>query len=274
MAFITILIALVIERFFDWSHIRRWRWFEKNLAWLGKRFSAWPLYMLFALAILPAVLLVALANHLLMGLLYGVLKLVFDLLVLMYCLGPVNFWAEAYTCIGAMQGDDPQAAIERAKTAFGVTVFDNPQVFHRAFTNALFTEANRRVFAVIFWFLLLGPAGALLYRLVDLCRVFGVRLARLAVNLQAVLDWLPVRLFTFFFALGGHFTKVIKHWKHDVLTAPKMNGTLLSECGVAALDILELERIPENGSAEKETIGLLDRVFVITLVILAVVVLV
>jgi AmpE protein len=274
MAFITILIALVIERFFDWSHLRRWRWFDKNLAWLGKRLSAWPLYLVFAIAILPAVLIVALTNHLLAGLLYGALKLVFGVLVLIYCLGPENFWAEAYACIGAMRSADLQAAMARAKKSFGVMVFDNPQVFHRAFTNALFTEANRRVFAVVFWFLLLGPAGALLYRLVDLCRVSGVTLARPAVSLLALLDWLPVRVFTFLFALGGHFTKVIKHWKHDVLTAPKMNGILLSECGVAALDVLELERIPEDGSAEKETISLLDRVFVIALVVLAVVVLV
>jgi AmpE protein len=274
MAFIITFIALLIERFFDWSHLRRWRWFEKCLAWLGKRFGAWPAYLIFAIAILPPVLIVGTVNHCLAGHLYGVLKLLFGVLVLMYCLGPVNFWAEAYTCISTLRADDMQSAMDRAKKSFGVTVFDNAQVFHRAFTNALFSEANRRVFAVLFWFIVLGPAGALLYRLVDLCRSSGLVLARLAVTVLAWLDWLPVRIFTLFFALGGHFTKVIQHWKHDVLTLPKMNSTLLSECGIAALDVFEAGRMPEDGSAEKETISLLDRVFVIALVFLAIVVLV
>jgi AmpE protein len=273
MAIIIIFIALVVERFFDWSHLRRWRWFEKSLAWLGKRSTAWPVYVVFALAVLPPVLIVAALNHFLAGHLYGVLKLIFGVLVLIYCLGPMNFWAEAYACIGAVKNGDEQLAMGRAKKSFGLTVFDNPQAFHRALTNALFSEANCRVFAVLFWFLLLGPAGALLYRLVDLCCVPGLTITRFSVNFQLLLDWLPVRIFTLFFALGGHFKNVIKHWKHDALTPPKLNSTLLSESGVAALDVLEAERIPEDGSAEKETIDLLDRVFVIGLVVLAIVVL-
>ena len=273
MAFIITFIALVIERFFDWHHLRRWRWFGKCLAVLSQRLSAWPSALVFCLAILPPVVLVALLNHALAGWLYGVWKLLFGVFILIYCLGPMNFWAEAYKCISTLQGDDLPVACERARQAFGVTVCDNPQAFHRAFTNALFSEANRRVFAVLFWFIVLGPAGALLYRLVDICRSSNLTVMRPAEQMLAWLDWLPVRIFTLFFALAGHFTKVIQHWRHDVLTAPKMNSIILSECGIAALDVLEADRIPEDGTAEKETISLLDRVFVIALVVLAILVL-
>ena len=273
MTFIITFIALVIERFFDWGHIRRWRWFERYLVTLTKKLSGWPAYLVLSIAVLPLVVIVALINYFLIGWVYGLLKFIFGILILMYSLAPVNFWAEAYACIGVLQSEDLPNAMTRAKNAFGVTVFDNAQVFHRAFTNALFCEANRRLFAVLIWFILLGPAGALLYRLIDLCHSVSTTVTRPAANVLSLLDWLPVRLFTLFFALAGHFTNVIKHWKHDVLTYPKMNSILLSECGVAALDILEAERIPEDGSAEKETIRLLDRVFVIALVVLAIVVL-
>jgi membrane protein required for beta-lactamase induction len=216
---------------------------------------------------------VAVLNHYIAGVLYGALKLVFGVAMLIYCLGPQNFWAQAYECLSMPAEADLTLVFDRARQAFGVVICDNPQAFHRAFTNALFVEANRRVFAVLFWFIVLGPAGALLYRLTDISRSSGFTLARPAGVLIAWLDWLPVRIFTLCFALGGHFTNVIKHWRHDVFTPPKMNNTLLSECGVASLDVLEAERIPEDGTAEKETIHLLDRVFVIALVVVAIVVL-
>jgi AmpE protein len=274
MKFIITLIALVIERFFDWSHIRRWRWFERFLLWLNKKLSSWPTYLVLGIAVLPAVLVVALLNCFLTNWVYGLLKLVFGILVLMYSLGPQNFWLDAYRCIAALQHDDQQVAMERVKKAFDVSVSDSLPAFHRAFVNALFCEANRRLFAVWFWFILLGPAGALLYRLIDLCRLHGLRISFVADQLQSCLDWLPVRLFALFFGLAGHFTKAIKQWKRDVLTKPARNSILLSECGVEAVDVLEAERMPVDGSAEKETIRLLDRVFVIALVVLAIVVLV
>ena len=273
MAFIITFIALLVERFFDWSHVRRWRWFGKCLQVINQRMGGWPTWLLLALAVVPPVLIVGVLNHYLAGVLYGVLKLLFGLFMLIYCLGPANFWAQAYQCLGVQASDDLTLAFDRARSAFGVVVCDSPQAFHRAFTNALFVEANRRVFAVLFWFIVAGPAGALLYRLLDVSRASGLTLARPAEMLLGWLDWFPVRLFTLCFALGGHFTKVIQHWRHDVLTWPKMNNILLSECGVASLDVLEAERIPEDGTAEKETLHLLDRVFVIALVVVAIVVL-
>jgi Membrane protein required for beta-lactamase induction len=137
----------------------------------------------------------------------------------------------------------------------------------------LFVEAYHRVFAILFWYMVLGPMGAVMYRVVDLCKTRGTYAVSEAAAFQTALDWLPVRVFTFVFALGGHFTNVIAKWKTQVLSKSDVNNVLLTECGIAALDVLEAERIPEDGTAEKETLALLDRVFVMTLVLLAFVVL-
>jgi AmpE protein len=273
MTFIITFIALVIERFFDCSHIRRFGGFLRFQKWLGLRLAKWPAYLVLTLTLVLPVLAVALINCFLTGILYGALKLIFGAIVLVYCLGPKNFWAQTYTCISALHADDPHPEFEVIKNAFGLMPTDNVEAFHRALTNALFIEANRRVFAVFFWFIVLGPAGAVLYRLVDLCRKEGVTTAAAATTVLQLLDWLPVRLLGLIFALGGHFTKVIKYWQHNVFTPPKMNDVVLAECGIAALDILELDKLPADGTAEKETIALLDRAFVIGLVILAIAVL-
>jgi membrane protein required for beta-lactamase induction len=282
MTFIITLISLVIERFFDWSHVRQWHWFMTYQRWLTMHFANWPAYVVLVVCLVPPLCVVGLINHLLSGWLFYLLKLLFGILVLVYCLGPQNFWAQVYQCLNELQSDESSTTIQRVQTVLGLTLPDAAQsgyapfsqAFHRAFTHALFIEANTRVFAVFFWFILLGPVGAVLYRAVSLCKTQGSVLAAPALQWQRVLDWLPARCFTFIFALGGHFTQVIQHWKQFIFSSPRTNESLITECGVAALDILEENRIPEDGSAEKETLALLDRVFVMGLVILAVIVLV
>ncbi|MDR3477941.1 MAG: regulatory signaling modulator protein AmpE [Gammaproteobacteria bacterium] len=274
MTFIITLVSLVIERFFDWSHIRQWRWFMRYQAWLGMRFSAWSSYLILGFSVLPLVFIVAAINFFLTGVLFGVFKLLFGILVVMYCMGPNNFWAQIYVCVTEMHKEDPRAAMEKIQEVFGVSLPTDAQAFHHAFTNAMFIEGNRRVFAVLFWFILLGPAGSVLYRLVDLCKAKGIAVTQAAEKADRLLDWLPVRAYTFFFALAGHFTQVIRHWRMGFFAAPVANDALITQSGVAALDVLEAERIPEDGTAEQETLSLLDRVFVIGLVVLAIVVLV
>jgi AmpE protein len=273
MAFIITLIALLIERFFDWGHIRQWRWYTRYQTKLTTRIGRWPAWLALGVCILPLVLGVAIVYYLLSSWLFGLLKLFFGIFVLVYCFGPANFWAQVYACIADLHKEDPQATMAKIQKLFGLTFAHEPQAFHRAFTSALFIEANRRIFAVLFWFLFLGPAGALLYRLVDLSRANGVIAVSAAAKLHLLLDWLPVRVFTFIFALGGHFTSVLQQWKRKAWSKPSENDALVTDCGIAALDVMEAERLPEDGSAEREALALLDRVFVMSLVLLAFVVL-
>ena len=269
MTFIITLIALIIERFFDWSHVRQWHWFTTYQAWLVTRVSRLHPYLALLVCVLPPLLVVGLLDLLLSDAFYLV-KLIFDTGILIYCLGPNNFWAQVYACIKVLHNEDPQVAMASAQKLFGITLDENPLTFHTLFTNAIFIEANRRVFAVFFWFVLLGPVGAMLYRLIDLCKLRSITAKFAATQMQGILDWLPVRMLAFFFALGGHFTAVIHHWKRGVWSAPVANDVFLTDCGIAALDILELQVLPIDGSAEKETLALLDRTFIILLVILAI----
>jgi AmpE protein len=274
MTFIITLIALLIERFFDWNQVRHWRWFLRYQSWLAQRCANWSPYVILGVSVGLPVLVVALINGALKGLLFGIFKLIFGAVIVVYCLGPRNFWGQFYTSIVVFNQESKDIEIEKIKTLFGVTVPADVQGAHRAFVSALFIEANRRIFAVLFWYLILGPAGALLYRLVDLSRSNAVRLAPSAEQTELLLNWLPVRLFSFLFALGGHFTQVVRRWKLHLLDQPAANDVMLTECGISALDVLQDNNLPEDGIAEQEALSLLDRVFVIALVILAIVVIV
>lgn len=274
MTFIITLVSLIMERFFHWTHLRTWRWFTTYQRWLNIRLGNLPSYLLLAICIVPLLIVVGLLNLALAGWFYGVLKLLFGIAVLMYCLGPKNLWVQVYSCLSEIHKEDPKSVVEQVQSSFGIPPVENSQVFHQKFTRAIFTESYYRVFAVIFWFLLLGPVGAILYRSISICaKDSPLGVSTTAAKVQRVLDWVPVRLFTFIFALGGHFTDVISIWEHSIKKGLSYNDILLSECGVAALDVMEENRIPEEGAAEKEALALVDRVLVMSLVFLAVIVL-
>jgi AmpE protein len=270
MAFIITLLALIVERFFHWTHLRRWQWFVEYQTWLNKRVGTVQPYVTLALVLLPPMILVWLVEHLLSGWWFGGFRLVFEVVVVLYCLGPSNLWLQVYNCLAGLHGADVHDGIERVRQAFNIELPANPQAFHQAFTRSIFVAAHQRIFGVLFWFVVLGPAGAVLYRLLSLCceeSPFGFMTT--AVQLQKILDWVPTRIFTFIFALGGNFTLVFAQWRRYVAQGLQSNEALLTDCGLAALDIMADGRMPEDGSAEKDALSLLDRVFVISLVVLA-----
>jgi AmpE protein len=278
MTFIVTLIALLIERFFDWSHLRNWNWYTNYQQAVTKRFSGTSPFILLAITIVPLLIVVAILEFVLRAPLFGLVELLFQLLLFLYCLGPQNLWADSYACINALVHGDTQAAAEKLKTSFGVTDSNSKQALHGQLLNNIFIAANRRVFAIVFWFMVLGPIGAVLYRVVTLSSAEFSKQAAVpelipsARSIESILDWIPVRIFACVFALGGHFVKVISCWRKKPVMGLEINDKLLMDCGAAALGNDNIASIAEDGSAEKSAIGLLDRSFVITLVLIAVMV--
>jgi len=282
MTFIAILIALSIERFFDWSHLRYWNWFYIYRRWLCTRFNNLPSYILYASCLVPALIIIGLIELALRGWFYGSLKLLFQIVVLLYCLGPANLWADTYVCLNALVYDDPEQAVSKIKKTFDVTNnFNDPQTLHKLFINKILIESYQRIFSILFWFIIAGPVGAVLYRLVVLSLAPEQKCANnkstamlhQAKFLQMLLDWIPTRLYTFIFALAGHFTASISYWRKYVKQGLSTNDDLVINCGVSAADIMHDNHVAEDGSAEKTVIALIDRSFVITLVLLAMLVL-
>ncbi len=271
MTFVVTLFALVIERFFDWSHLRNWSWFIACQRMAGSKLTGKSADVVLAGAILPVVLVVAFLQYVLEDTLYGVGGLVFELAVFLYCLGPQNLWADTFACLNALVQGDAALAAEKLKSSFGLSDMSFAQSVHRQFLDSLFSQANQRVFAVVFWFFVLGPVGAVLYRLVSISASSSLKEAAVpdmtkdARKVEAVMDWVPVRCLTFMFALGGNFANVFVAWKRNVGAGLSSNQSMLMDCGLAALNYTEADQLPTDGSVERNTISLLDRSFLISL---------
>jgi AmpE protein len=141
------------------------------------------------------------------------LRLIFSLVVLLYCFGPHAFEADLEAILKAPDQPSREAAAQ-ALSDDGEPVSWNAIALGEATAYA----ALRRRFGVVLWFFLLGPAGALLYRLAQtLGRDPSLRLdprARASAHAFAnVADWLPAQLMVFTLALVGHWDAVIGAWK-------------------------------------------------------------
>jgi len=272
MIFIVILLALATERFFDCSHLRRWDWFERYQQFLNPYVKSLPPYLLLASYIVPPALLVGIIEYILSGWFYGFLRFVFDFVVLLYCLGPQNLWAQLSGCLQAMQKGDKKLVEQRAKAAFPFLPLKDSETLHQNLVRTIFVEGNYRIFAVIFWFAILGPLGAVLYRLTAILSEKGSAksiLTPYSNSALEVLDWLPARLLGLLFGLAGHFVQTLNQWKKYVLQKPETNEILIAETGVASLDFSHTKHFPENGEPEKAAILLFDRTLIIMLVVSA-----
>lgn len=274
MVFIAILSALALERFFDWSHLRRWHWFDRYCQKVNLLTERFPPAVRLACWLLPPVLLVGLLQCLLSGLIFGLLGVLFDFVVLLYCFGPANFWAELYACLQPMAQGDTHQAEERVKAAFPEVKAPTSQAMHQGLVRAIYIAGEKRVFGVLFWFSILGPIGALLYRLIALANSQAItEMAVLTSKAQEVADWPPSRLLGILFALGGHFVNVLQVFRKYALQGLNTSEVLIAETGLAALDLPANKPLPENGEVEKQAIQLFDRALVIMLVLSALLVL-
>lgn len=141
------------------------------------------------------------------------LRLIFSLVVLLYCFGPHAFEADLEAILKAPDQPSREAAAQ-ALSEDGEAVQWNAIALGEATAYA----ALRRRFGVLLWFFVLGPAGALLYRLAQtMGHDPSLRLdpqARNAARTFAnVADWLPAQLMVFTLALVGHWDAVIGAWK-------------------------------------------------------------
>lgn len=253
MNLMILLLSLFIERFApSVDDTREYRWLQAIVEFSARRsrlfcFGGGVLGLLLILA-LPLVV-VAFLQAKLAGwnlLLY----LIFAVAVLVYSFGPANLERQLKRYVDARDQGDTQAAFRYAQPiiAGNYRGDDGLVGMQRAVLDAVLVEHNERILGVIFWFVVLGPVGALLFRLSSVLRDSlaqqGEKLASVAESarvLHGLLAWLPARLTALAYALGGSFVDVVESWRahlassaHDWIAG---NRRLLIETGISALQL-------------------------------------
>lgn len=237
MTFITLLLCLGLERFLQRGNfLARFNWFEQYVSKINEltKNNSWSQQYFIPLlfVVLPIVVPVAIIYFLSATFIQGLLAFLIGAVVLFYCLGPIN-------------------------------IFDTKQIHQ-----PIFWQANESLFAVIFWMALLGPIAALVYRLVERSAHIHPSypaLGKSAQQVRALLDWLPVRLFSILFALAGNFVQTSHFCLDYLLRDVSFNRELIEKSGRIALGLDETtEFTNENYDS---ALRLIDRDLILFLII-------
>ncbi len=200
------------------ASVRHFGWYRDWLRWLDSRFpegSFWRGRWGLAIALVPPLLLVSLFQLALHDALFGLASLIFGVAVLFYAWGPRDLDVDVDAVADA---PDPVARRDAATSLWpegGMpAVLDGGSL-----VEAVFRNAQHRWFGVLFWFLVAGPAGALLYRLVALSaegeasHALPNETREGARFFFAILDWPVAQLMTLALALVGNFDTVLGAWR-------------------------------------------------------------
>lgn len=255
MSFLVILLVLWVEKFSAW----RLR-IQQDGPWLAQlqrlqqgSLQQAPWLCLAALVLVP-VLALGLVLLVLEPVAYGWLALPVHLLVLIYSLGRGDLLAALGPFRDAWRRGDGQAAYHVVERDLALQPEEGAELLQQVQGHLLW-QAYQSFFAVIFWYLLLGPVAALAYRLLALCAEHAEQpaLRERAVQLRHAFDWLPARVLASSFALVGNFVAVSRALLHELLSwdisaaqlvikagraAGEMPAPVLGEAGVDTLDQL------------------------------------
>lgn len=216
---IAVLLALLLGHVIKpLRHWRRYEWFDAWLAFLARQLptlvtTGWGIVFSFGAPLLLLYLLQASLETVLLG----IPGFVFALLVLIYCWGPRDLDQDVDAVFEARDATARQSALSHLATPGLLRPSADDEV---SLVVNLFAQARRRWFGVLFWFLLLGPLGAMLYRLSargtqpeaaqSISELHAVRYQRLL----AILDWPVAHLMAAALALVSHFDAVAGAWRH------------------------------------------------------------
>ncbi len=205
--------AVALRRFGSYRHWLQWL-DRQGGGQANEQVGFWRGRHGWVVAVLPWVLLLALLQWALHGRLYGLPSLLLGIATLVICWGPRDLDRDVEAVIDADDSHTRHAAIAQLQSAGGSLHEDVGSLVEATALNAL-----RRWFAVLFWFLLLGPVGALAYRLLALLAVSPMRslaTVETVVGARQVLGWLewPVaQLMSLSMALVGNFDAAWKAWR-------------------------------------------------------------
>jgi len=216
MALISIIIGLLFDRAFRHLHdLRDLSWFEYYTGAVTRFVRANGVVQIVAVLIVP-VAVIAVIQHLMHDFLFQLPYLVFAVLVFAYCLGPACLSSDIEFYLDARRLGDEDEALHYAGVLTERAASTSPDQQTSDVTRAILHVANERIFAVIFWFVIFGPAGAVLYRLTtSLSKQDSTNdsLNAVATLFQAVLTWVPARMLAMGYALTGHFDGALQAYR-------------------------------------------------------------
>ncbi len=252
MTFIIIALCLFAERLLlEQESYRQPDWFRRYITWSQQ--LPWGEWMSESVAgilaiLAPLLLAVGLLHGMFDDIMGGIPELLFASTVLLFCLGPRDLHRQANNFIDTWdEGDEDKARLIGSEFC-NDTAAQSHSSYATTIANGILQQAYIRTFSVIFWFIILGPIGAVLYRSCHTLKQtlpgindLGTEFRGGVDRLLEILDWLPARITAFTYALSGNFHDATHEWwnspDHKDQTDNRSAAQIMARAGNGALGI-------------------------------------
>lgn len=239
-----VMAALLLDQLL--GEPRRWHPLV-GFGWLAHRLEAYCSrhrlsgLLAWALLVLPPVLLAAC----LVQVLPEPLRWSFEAVTLYFAIGARSLMQHAEAvCQPLMHGDLQQARISVGHmVSRDTSALDEPAVA-RATVESVLENGADAIFGALFWFLLLGAPGAILYRLANtLDAMWGYRNERFlhfgwaAARIDDALNLIPARLTALSYCLCGNLKNGLRCWRVQAATWYSPNAGPVMAAGAGALQV-------------------------------------
>jgi AmpE protein len=267
MKLLALLIGLIVERLAtQLFHLRRLGWLDRLFDYgfrQSQQLANWPALLPVAIMAMVLVLPVMVVVLSLGDTLFGFAYLILAVIVLFFSLGPKDIGEDVDEYCRAVEADDDENIKRMAKALIEKEPPEDGLERSILVESSVCVQANNRLFAVIFWFIVLGPLGAWTYRVTDLIRrraVFNMTrdgddtISRSTVEatqmLHGWLAWIPARLTAIGYAMAGSFEGALTAWRHPQEPGPsyfgEQNESLLARVGSGAMALEDIDGESES----------------------------
>ena len=302
MSLLAILISLLLKKMLPALHgLRNLAWTGDYQRWIQTRLAdheKWHGIPSVLIIVLLPVIGVAIIQYWLNDLLVF-FSFVFSIVVLTYCLGPKDRHQLAHQYLEAEESEDADGAQTTLETIFSdiapEAIPQDKAARARLLRDEVLIQTHEQLLAILFWFVILGPMGAVLYRLAvqlqqqatgetgaetDVETNIGTKDAEFhaaVTRLHELLAWIPSHLAALSYAVMGSFTHAMHAWQNapleetDTDDITPASHRLLVRIGLASLqfDNHPPQDATQHNDAIRETLGLCGRSLVAWVTILA-----
>lgn len=251
MILIAVLTGLLLEKFVSTlEKYRRYKWFRNYANWLWAKLGS-RVYWNGALGVIVTIALPLFLIWLtlyFLGEIHGIFSFTSGVLILVFSFGPGNFNKKVQNFLATRNIGDQEDTTWELDDILGTDFAGNELELTRAILESTLVQTNERLLAVLFWFIILGPIGALLLRLACLMRELthqdryaASEFAHAARRLHFILLWAPARLAALSYAISGSFVHCLDNWRSQTPQTVKdlsdSNEALLLRAGLGALQL-------------------------------------
>jgi len=251
MSFLAMIIALVLLQVWgSGSRVQYDEWLERlqsSLKGLGLSSTASLL-----LSIVAPVTAVSIVLALLEPILFGLVWIAATVVILLYSFGRGDFQVLLTRYRSYCEKEDFEGAYLHAQSELGNDAgdqaADSPGEFLLQIQRFMLYEGYQRWFAVLFYFVVLGPEAALAYRLLHLAISTPASGEGMAQRLLFIADWVPVRLLAATFTLTGDFVHSRNEFLASIQNIDEVGRSILFSVGLAAMGVDDSKEsgIPES----------------------------